>query len=196
MLWLLLNETQVVIITGASSGIGLTTTLVALSEGAQVLGVDVSSPPTSLDEHPKFAFCQGNLVDPCTPQKVVSACNEAYGRRIDALLNIAGVMDHNQSADSVVDSVWDRCIAVNLTAPVRLMREVLPIMREQKSGSIVNVASKAALSGAVSGIAYTASELPFDFVSVVEGEFGMTRPTPRQTRSHWGDQECSLAFQA
>ena len=153
--------TQVVIITGASSGIGLTTATDALSEGAYVLGVDISSPPISLVESPKFAFSQGNLVDPCTPQKVVSACKEAFGRRIDALLNIAGVMDHNQSADSVVDSVWDRCIAVNLTAPVRLMREVLPIMREQKSGSIVNVASKAALSGAVSGVAYTASELPF-----------------------------------
>ncbi|KAJ5748646.1 uncharacterized protein N7511_010342 [Penicillium nucicola] len=151
-------QDQVVIITGASSGIGLTTANAALAEGARVLGVDISSPPTSLNEHPKFAFCQGNLVDPCTPQSVVLACNEAFGRRIDALLNIAGIMDHNQSADSVVDSVWDRCIAVNLTAPVRLMREVLPIMREQKSGSIVNVASKAALSGAVSGVAYTASK--------------------------------------
>jgi NAD(P)-dependent dehydrogenase (short-subunit alcohol dehydrogenase family) len=136
----------------------LTTATAALSEGAQVLGVDISSPPASLSEHPRFAFCQGDLVDPCTPKKVLSASNQAYGRRIDALLNIAGVMDHNQSADSVVDKVWDRCIAVNLTAPVKLMREVLPIMREQKCGSIVNVASKAALSGAVSGVAYTASE--------------------------------------
>lgn len=190
----LLSETQVVIITGSSCGIGLTTALAALNEGAQVLGVDISSPPTSLDEHPKFAFCQANLVDPCTPQKVVAACNEAYGRKIDALLNIAGIMDHNGSADSVVDSVWDRTIAVNLTAPVRLMREVLPIMREQKSGSIVNVASKAALSGAVSGVAYTASELPFNFAPIFGNEFGMTRSTYRQTRSYWCYQECSLAL--
>nr|BAW27600.1 putative short-chain dehydrogenase [Aspergillus stellatus] len=151
-------ENQVVIITGASSGIGLTTAIAALAQGARVLGVDVSLSPQSLRDDPNFTFYQGDLVDPSTPGKVVAAAISAYGRRIDALLNIAGVMDNNQSADSVVDNVWDRCIAVNLTAPVKLMRQVLPVMREQKSGSIVNVASKAALSGAVSGVAYTASK--------------------------------------
>ncbi|KAJ5223939.1 hypothetical protein N7468_008481 [Penicillium chermesinum] len=149
---------QVVIITGASSGIALATVNAALNEGAKVLGVDISAPPESLDGHPNFAFCQADLVDPATPKKVVAACIAAHGPRIDSLLNIAGVMDHNGSADSVLDSLWDRCIAINLTAPVKLIRELLPIMREQKSGSIVNVASKAALSGAVSGVAYTSSK--------------------------------------
>ncbi|OKO92262.1 Levodione reductase [Penicillium subrubescens] len=67
-------------------------------------------------------------------------------------------MDRNNSVDSLTDEMWDRCIAINLTAPVKLMREVIPIMREQKSGSIVNVGSKAATSGAASGVAYTASK--------------------------------------
>lgn len=67
-------------------------------------------------------------------------------------------MDRNGSVDSLSDEMWDRCISINLTAPVKLMREVIPVMREQKSGSIVNVGSKAATSGAVPGVAYTASE--------------------------------------
>lgn len=49
-------------------------------------------------------------------------------------------------------------MAINLTVPVRLMTAVLPAMKEQKKGAIVNVASKAAVSGAASGIAYTASK--------------------------------------
>lgn len=49
-------------------------------------------------------------------------------------------------------------MAINLTVPVRLMTAVLPLMKEQKKGAIVNVASKAAVSGAAAGIAYTASK--------------------------------------
>lgn len=67
-------------------------------------------------------------------------------------------MDQNSGADNVLDEDWDRIIAVNLTAPVRLMREVLKVMKAQKSGSIVNVSSKAGISGAVAGVAYTASK--------------------------------------
>lgn len=85
------------------------------------------------------------------------ACVESFGRRIDGLLNIAGVLDHCGSVDSVLDTMWHKCIAINLTAPVMLIREVIPIMREQKSGSIVNISSKAGVSGAAAGVAYTAS---------------------------------------
>jgi NAD(P)-dependent dehydrogenase (short-subunit alcohol dehydrogenase family) len=59
---------------------------------------------------------------------------------------------------SLQDKEWERVMAVNLTVPIRLMRAVLPRFKEQKSGSIVNVGSKAGLSGASSGIAYTASK--------------------------------------
>lgn len=88
----------------------------------------------------------------------MKACVEKFGGRIDVLLNVAGIMDLNQSADTVEDEMWDRVIAVNLTAPVRLMREVLGVMKAQGSGSIVNVSSKAGLSGAAAGVAYTASK--------------------------------------
>lgn len=47
---------------------------------------------------------------------------------------------------------------INLTAPVYLMREVIPYMLKAGSGSIVNVTSYAGLSGAVAGVAYTAAK--------------------------------------
>lgn len=52
---------------------------------------------------------------------------------------------------------WDKYITISLTVPVMLMCEMLPIMRDRKSGSAVNVSSKASVSGTTVGVAYTAS---------------------------------------
>ena len=78
--------------------------------------------------------------------------------KVDVLVNVAGVMDNFSSADGVSDEVWDRVMAVNLTVPVKMMRAVLPRMKERREGVIVNVESTAAASGAVAGVAYTASK--------------------------------------
>ena len=154
-----LTSIQVVIVTGSSSGIGLATLQNALEEGAKVVGVDIAPPPQSFSAQvaENYHFLQADLTNPDAPSQVVAKALEAYGGRIDALFNIAGVMDDNSSVDNVTDEMWDRCIAINLTAPVMLMREVVKVMKEQKSGSIVNVASKAGMSGGAAGVAYTAS---------------------------------------
>ncbi|KUJ17241.1 NAD(P)-binding protein [Mollisia scopiformis] len=149
-------KNKVVIVTGASSGIGLATVEVLLKSGVNVFGVDLSAPPTISSR--SFHFLQANLTQVDAPDKIVEACLATFGDRIDALLNIAGVADQNNSVDTLTDGDWDRIIAVNLTAPVKLMRAVVPIMLKNGGGSIVNVASKAALSGAVAGVAYTASK--------------------------------------
>lgn len=144
--------------TGSASGIGYATSSAALSAGAHVFGVDVSPLPADLRDHPKFRGFQGDLTDDTTAQAVVAACTHAFGNRIDGLLNVAGVLDNFASVDGVTDQVWNKCLAVNLTAPVKLMRAVIPIMRAQKRGSIVNVSSKAGISGGAAGVAYTASK--------------------------------------
>ncbi|KAF8982213.1 hypothetical protein BDQ17DRAFT_1437997 [Cyathus striatus] len=149
-------EGKVVIVTGASGGVGLATTRALLAAGCFVFGVDISPPPPISSEN--FAFFQVNLTDASAPAQIVEQCLEAFGGRIDALLNIAGISDHLASVDKYTDEVWEKVIAVNLTAPVRLMREVVKVMKKQKSGCIVNVASKAGTSGAVAGVAYTASK--------------------------------------
>lgn len=78
--------------------------------------------------------------------------------KIDVLANIAGVMDAFAAADVYTDKEWDRIMLINLTVPTRLMRAVLPLMKAKSSGSIINVCSKAAISGAAAGVAYTASK--------------------------------------
>jgi NAD(P)-dependent dehydrogenase (short-subunit alcohol dehydrogenase family) len=72
------------------------------------------------------------------------------------LANIAGIIDSFEAADTVSDKTFDRVIAVNLTAPTRMIRAVLPIMKTKKHGCIINCGSKAGMSGASAGVAYTA----------------------------------------
>lgn len=122
---------------------------------------------------------------------MVKRCLESFGERVDVLINVAGVLDLSGSVDTVTDAMWDRCLAVNLTAPVKLMREVIPIMKSQKCGSIVNMASKAGISGAVAGVAYTASMSALLLYYMTE-----LTPIHRQAWSHWCDQECGLEVQS
>ena len=67
-------------------------------------------------------------------------------------------MDAYESADVVTDQEWERVMTTNLTVPTRMIRAVLPFMKIRRNGSIINVASKAAVSGATAGVAYTTSK--------------------------------------
>jgi NAD(P)-dependent dehydrogenase (short-subunit alcohol dehydrogenase family) len=153
-------ESKVVIVTGCSSGIGLATTLLFLSRQARVFGIDIAPFKQDLVESQSsaFTFLQVDLTKPQAAEEVVAACIAKYGSRIDVLANVAGIMDSFCSADTVKEEEWGRVILINLTVPVLLMQAVLPSMKEHKSGSIVNVASYASISGAAAGVAYTASK--------------------------------------
>ncbi|KAJ7675677.1 hypothetical protein DFH06DRAFT_664619 [Mycena polygramma] len=147
---------KVAIATGASSGMGLATVKALLAAGCKVMGADISKAPEIQDAG--FAFAQMDLTKSESPRALVEASQKAFGEKIDILLNVAGIMDTFASVATITDAEFERVIAVNLTAPVRLMREVVQVMKAQKSGVIVNVASKAGMSGAASGVAYTASK--------------------------------------
>ncbi|KAJ6508588.1 hypothetical protein C8R45DRAFT_967864 [Mycena sanguinolenta] len=147
---------KVAIVTGASSGMGLATVKALLAASCSVMGADISQAPDIQDA--SFAFEQMDLTHSDSPRALVEACQKKFGDKIDILLNVAGIMDTFASVATVTDAEFERVIAVNLTAPVRLMREVVQVMKANKHGVIVNVSSKAGMSGAASGLAYTASK--------------------------------------
>ncbi|KAJ6585142.1 short-chain dehydrogenase/reductase SDR [Mycena capillaripes] len=147
---------KVAIVTGASSGMGLATVKALLAAGCSVMGADISKAPEI--QETSFAFTQMDLTKSESPRALVEACQKSFGEKIDILLNVAGIMDSFASVATVTDAEYERVIAVNLTAPVRLMREVTQVMKAHKSGVIVNVSSKAGISGAASGVAYTISK--------------------------------------
>lgn len=152
---------KVAIITGCASGVGLATTQVFLGHQYEVLGVDAQEMDYHLidvKDQERFHFHRGDLTKDGECDEVVRICVGKYGAKIDVLANVAGVMDSFEAADVITDKEWDRVMTTNLTVPTRMIRAVLPFMKAKGTGSIINVASKAAVSGAAAGLAYTTSK--------------------------------------
>jgi NAD(P)-dependent dehydrogenase (short-subunit alcohol dehydrogenase family) len=136
----------IVVVTGASSGIGLATALRLGRTGNTIVLAARRAEELAAAAHRIEANGGGALVvptdvrDPAAAPALVEAALSAHGR-IDALINNAGVGGSSSvlAADADVDTMID----VNLRAPIRLMRAVVPVMRAQGSGSIVNIGSVA-----------------------------------------------------
>jgi NAD(P)-dependent dehydrogenase (short-subunit alcohol dehydrogenase family) len=146
---------KTIIVTGAGSGIGRATALRLAAEGATVVAADVNQDAldklaSEIDIRP----IAGDL----TAADVIDQVVAAAGGVVDGLANVAGIMDGFLPAAEVDDATWERVFSINVTAPMRLTRAVLPLMLAAESGSIVNVASEASLRGSAAGAAYTASK--------------------------------------
>ena len=149
---------KTVIVTGAGSGIGRATASRVAREGGRVIAVDISQ--ERLDD---FAaeFADADIVPVAadiTDDAALGAILEAAGDQIDAIANVAGIMDDMTPVHEVTDAVWKRVSAINVDGTMKLMRAVIPGMLARQFGSIVNVASEAALRGSAAGVAYTASK--------------------------------------
>ena len=149
---------KTVVVTGAGSGIGRATASRVAREGGRVVAVDISQ--ERLDD---FAAAHlgaevVTVVGDITDDASIAAILSAAGDRIDALANVAGIMDDMTPVGEVSDAVWSRVFRINVDGTMKLMRAVIPGMLGNASGSIVNVASEAALRGSAAGAAYTASK--------------------------------------
>ncbi|GAA1997143.1 SDR family NAD(P)-dependent oxidoreductase [Microbacterium ulmi] len=150
-------ERRTIIVTGAGSGIGRATVERVASEGGTVVAVDISA--DRLDavkaEFGDAVTCvAGDLALSATSDAAIAAA----GERVDGLANVAGIMDGFLPTAELTDDVWDRVLAVNLTATMRLTRAVLPGMIARGAGSIVNVSSEAGQRASAAGTAYTTSK--------------------------------------
>ena len=144
------------IVTGAGSGIGRATAVRLAREGARVVAADISADRLErlAGELPDLVPVAGDVATEEGVQAVVAAA----GGRVDALANVAGIMDSFLPPAEVDDATWERVFAVNVTAAMRLTRAVLPVMLAAGGGAIVNVSSEASLRASASGVAYTASK--------------------------------------
>jgi NAD(P)-dependent dehydrogenase (short-subunit alcohol dehydrogenase family) len=146
------------IVTGAGSGIGRATALRLAGEGARVVAADISAERLEqlAAESPDLDLIP--VAGDIATEEGVQAVVAAAAGRVDALANVAGIMDAFLPPAEVDDATWERVFAVNVTAPMRLTRAVLPIMLAAGGGAIVNVSSEASLRASASGAAYTASK--------------------------------------
>jgi NAD(P)-dependent dehydrogenase (short-subunit alcohol dehydrogenase family) len=154
------HRESVVVVTGAASGIGRATALRLADEGATVWGIDRDSlglEETAANGRGLVATAVVDLTDTNQVQQLVGNVLAEHGR-IDAIANVAGVMDGQLPAHEVDDLTWDTVMAVNVGATMRLTRAVLPAMMDVGAGAMVNIASEAGLRGGIGGAAYTASK--------------------------------------
>jgi len=149
---------KTVIVTGAASGIGKATASRIAREGGRVIACDIAADKLDAFRAELPSADVVTVAGDLTQQEAIDRVIAAAGERIDGLANVAGINDDFSPAGETPDAVWDRVIAINLTAPFKLMRAVLPLMEAAGRGSILNVSSEAGLRGNSSGNAYTASK--------------------------------------
>ena len=157
-------QSKVIIVTGASSGMGRSIATALAAEGA-VLGL-VARNVDRLEETAALARAKGgevlifpgDVADTEVAKRVVRELLARFGR-IDILVNNAGTNTyHRNLADTSVED-WHRVMNTNITGAFLFTRQVLPHMRKAGKGQIINISSGAGLQpGAAGGVAYCASK--------------------------------------
>src|SRR5262249_51907230 len=139
---------------GESIGNGRATAIVFAREGARVLLVDRNR-DSALETQGMIERAGGTATvfeadvsheDDCCA--MVAAAREAFGR-IDILHNNVGIGAGDTELSQLAEENWDRILDVNLKSAFLTSKHVLPTMREQQSGAIINVSSLAAVAAAV-----------------------------------------------
>ena len=162
---------KVAIITGASSGIGEVTALELTKAGAKVvLGARradrveaLAKKITDAGGEALWAVCDVTVREQV--DKLAALAHEKYGR-VDILINNAGIMLLSFMRNRHVDE-WDKMIVVNIKGVLYAVAAVLPIMREQKSGIIVNISSVAGKRVLPSAAVYSGTK--FALNAITEG---------------------------
>ncbi|MFB3902322.1 MAG: SDR family oxidoreductase [Acidobacteriota bacterium] len=138
---------KVVVITGASSGLGEATARLLSAEGASVvLGARRADRIRSLADELNRSGAQVLAITTDVTRfdqvkRLVDAAVQTYGR-IDVMLNNAGLMPHSPLERLKVED-WERMIDVNVKGVLYGIAAALPYMKEQKSGQFINVSSVA-----------------------------------------------------
>ena len=158
---------RVVLITGGASGIGRAITEMFAREGHQVVIGDINAHGGERVANAlNGLFVQVDLAQREDCRRLVEETTTRFGK-VDILVNVAG-FQHIDPIEVFPEKVWDKMLAVMLTAPFLLTRHVWPGMKAQNWGRIINIAS---IHGLV------ASPYKSAYISAKHGLIGLTRAT-------------------
>lgn len=168
---------KVVVVTGAGRGIGRQIAQTFAAESAQVIALDLNQTDLSeVEAHLSRYDRPGRTAlvdvrDLTAVDRVIAQIVADYGR-IDVLINNAGV-DRSGPVDDFDPAAWDTIFDVNVKGVFNLCRAVIPTMKRQHSGRILNAASFAAIVPAIGSAAYAASKSAVaQFSRALAGELG------------------------
>jgi NAD(P)-dependent dehydrogenase (short-subunit alcohol dehydrogenase family) len=148
---------NVVVVTGAASGIGQATARLLTDEGAVVVGVDRDPIDSGLG--PRGTAVQADLTEPAAPDRVIATALEQHGR-IDALVNNAGGLYVRTSFLDTTDEEWLATFDLDFHAARRMSRAAVPAMLANGGGSLVHVSSDSARLPEIGNLDYAAAKLP------------------------------------
>lgn len=140
-----MTEKLIAIVTGAANGIGKSILRRLLKDNYFVIGIDTDTVKGPLLEkefgRENCSFSKADISSETDVQNLFRACVENH-KRIDLLVNNAGIIRDNMIWNMSVDD-FDAVIRVNLKGTWLMCREAAKLMKEQKHGRIVNIASRA-----------------------------------------------------
>ena len=131
---------QVVVVTGATGGLGGAVVHAFLSEGATVWGILGPSSPSRIAD-PKFATVAADLTVPAEAELAVRKVIETSGK-IDVLLHLTGGFAGGKPLAETDDADWNSMLGLNLHTAIHMARAVLPHMLETGKGRIVAIGSR------------------------------------------------------
>ena len=137
---------RVVLLTGAGKGLGRATADALAKAGANLVLVSRSRKDLIRlrRDHPtaRIVLVTGDVARETTARRAVAAALHEF-RRLDVLINNAGVLTPRSPLARVRVSDWDRSLAVNLRGPFLFMKHALAILVRRRSGLVINVSSGA-----------------------------------------------------
>ncbi|KAJ5103965.1 hypothetical protein N7532_004494 [Penicillium argentinense] len=152
------------LITGGGGGLGKAIATKFLEAGANVVICDINDErlqQTSAELSPKgpLKAIKADITNKTEVEALFNELLRAFGK-IDVLINNAAIMDHFDPVGDLEIDLWDRVMALNLTAPFVMSKLAISNMLEQESpnGRIINITSVAGRAGWAGGAAYTASK--------------------------------------
>ena len=137
---------KTVIVTGAGSGFGAGIARILAREGAQVMVADINATAAlAIADEIGGIACTVDVANGASVAAMAKAAHDAWGR-IDILVNNAGITHLPQPMEDVSEAEFDRVLAVNAKSVYLTAREIVPGMKQARTGAILNIASTAGLS--------------------------------------------------
>lgn len=163
---------RVVVVTGAARGIGAVTAEAFGREGARVAALDIDGAgvdTVAAGLAARKVEALGLKTDATSSAEIRAALEAVLARwgRVDVLVNNAGGFAVMRTVEDISESEWDAIVRSNLTSAFLVCKAVLPVMKRQRSGRIVNLASVVARGGAV--------RVPAHYAAAKAGVIALTR---------------------
>ncbi|NBU88600.1 MAG: 3-oxoacyl-ACP reductase FabG [Betaproteobacteria bacterium] len=158
-----LLDNRTIIVTGAATGIGQAFALGCAAQGANVVVADMNAAEETVDAihnmGGKAIAVRVDVADSASVQAMADASLKAYGR-IDGLINNAAYFREVKLTpfEEIDPAIWDKIFQVNVKGVWNCCKAVMPAMRAQNSGAIVNIASVVAVAGQPGYLHYVATK--------------------------------------